>query len=1099
LEQIAEKMAEAMREVSVAEFFEKNRHLLGYENPTKALLTVVKELIDNSLDATNEAGILPEIKVTVKQISDDRFKVIVEDNGPGIREDKVPYAFGKLLYGSKFYRLRQSVSGDERILIKEGNIVKSVNIGNFVNKLLNGDDIENISDKQIETLSFDPSTYKIGWRKISHVIRHKLEDPLYNVILESGRRIKVTGCHSIFVLDKESLTIKTKKTTEINEGDYVVVAKNIGELENYMTEINVLDCIDIETIKKHRWYVYNLQPDVFDYIRKISKVTHSKDRHYRKFFVLDAEGKIRIRSDHLNRYERLGMLPAKVVKYLKLYDKFCCDDWYIKTYKVGSDKYEFPVKLIISPELMRFLGFWVAEGHSFGRRLVFDFGEHEIDYINDIKKITRKLFKRDAKEEHVKEKNKIRLVINSTVLYELFKSLCIKTGSHNKEIPFLVFNVNKDMRLEFLSAMFKGDGCFVKERDAVTYVSVSKNLASDLMHILLLHGVFPTVSYKESKGLGRNASKIYSVNIYGKQLSKLGINIKNSRKSWPIFTGIPSELIAKFNPSLKSLPERLERSKALDYLRFKYRNTKDIYFNILQNIEDLPIDSVPKQLSVATSNINYMSQLEYNGIIDKIDCGYKLYSNNQNLLFAYEKLKKIINSDLCFLKVKKIEKLDSREKYVYDISVPGCENFVAGLGGIICHNSRGVQGLGGHGAVLYSQLTTGKPTKITTSIGKDIHVFELMIDVTKNEPIVIKHEVLKNPEKWHGVKVEMEVEGRYVEGKQSIPEYIRQTHMANPYAHIIFNGPNGKIEYKRLVDEIPKQPKEIKPHPYGVEIGMLRRMLQLTRARNLIGFLTGDFSRVGRNSAIQILKIAKIDKNRKPQELSHEEIERLHKAMQSVKLVAPPTDCLSPLGEKLLEEGLKKDTGAEYVVAVTRPPSVYRGCPFQVEIAMAYGGNLQPDQTAQLFRFANKVPLLYHQSDCVTTEAVREVDFRRYGFSQPSNSLPIGPLAILIHFASVWVPFTSEGKQAIASYPEILKEIKLALQEAGRKLAAYVRQKAKRREAQLRRELFERYIPEVSKALSKLTNEKEEIIKEKLESILKKDLKVGEDERTKKA
>jgi DNA topoisomerase VI subunit B/predicted transcriptional regulator len=1618
LEQIAEKMAEAMREVSVAEFFEKNRHLLGYENPTKALLTVVKELIDNSLDATNEAGILPEIKVTVKQVSDDRFKVIVEDNGPGIREDKVPYAFGKLLYGSKFYRLRQSVSGDERILIKEGNIVKSVNIGNFVNKLLNGDDIENISDRQIETLSFDPSTYKIGWRKISHVIRHKLEDPLYNVILESGRRIKVTGCHSIFVLDKESLTIKTKKTTEINEGDYVVVAKNIEETENCITEINMLDCIDIETIKKHRWYVYNLQPDVFDYIRKISKVTHSKDRHYRKFFVLDAEGKIRIRSDHLNRYEKLGMLPAKVVKYLKLYDKFCCDDWCIKTYKVGGDKYEFPAKLTISPELMRFLGFWVAEGHSFGRRLVFDFGEHEIDYINDIKKITRKLFKRDAKEEYVKEKSKIRLVINSTVLYELFKSLGIKTGSHNKEIPFLVFNVNKDMRLEFLSAMFKVDGCFVKEGDAVTYVTVSKNLASDLMNLLLLHGIFPTVSCKESKGLGRNASKIYSVNIYGKQLSKLGINIKNSRKSWPIFTGIPSELIAKFNPGLKSLQERLERSKALDYLRFKYRNTKDIYFNILQNIEDLSIDKMSQQLSVATSNINfYMSQLEHNGLIDKVDCGYKLSQNGQNFLLMYEKLKKIINSDLCFLKVKKIEKLDSREKYVYDISVPGCENFVAGLGGIICHNSRGVQGLGGHGAVLYSQLTTGKPTKITTSIGKDIHVFELMIDVTKNEPIIIKHEVLKNPEKWHGVKVEMEVEGRYVEGKQSIPEYIRQTHMANPYAHIIFNGPNGKIEYKRLVDEIPKQPKEIKPHPYGVEIGMLRRMLQSTRARNLIGFLTGDFSRVGRNSAIQILKIAKIDKNRKPHELSHEEIERLHKAMQSVKLVAPPTDCLSPLGEKLLEEGLKKDTGAEYVVAVTRTPSVYRGNPFVVECcsgdteiilengeivpikeyveknrrervlsmdehlkikpaevllthkipvnhqlyrirtktgkeivltdnnevpillnglikwircdqlkkgqfiatpreirikgqkprildlldenivkvysfnivtkaiekakekygslknvsekvgidyyrlkafkrkknptrptlkelrkivesieedfsdikgkinkisivdnkypnpipikipkycnkdllyivglvqsdgcliqkdwrvslvntderlhklfsdkiertfglvckrrgnetyinnkssfkiiqkiieilptledslvvewlkgivdgdgwisfrkdgrinrigivtasksdaklaqfmllrlgiissitkkksgsvaylngrkivtkkpqynieirdiqnilkfakkisfrqkereariyrifsqkieerssrdvipiggllrdvrlslglnqyelgfsdqtirmvemgrqnltrknlqfitkklnvfdypaelndlafsdilwdkiveirklhkkekfvydlttstgnfvannivihncALAYGGNLPQDQPAQLFRFANKVPLLYHQSDCVTTEAVTEVDFRRYGFSQPSNSLPIGPLAILIHFASVWVPFTSEGKQAIASYPEILKEIKLALQEAGRKLAAYVRQKAKRREAQLRRELFERYIPEVSKALSKLTNEKEEIIKEKLESILKKDLKVGEDERTKKA
>jgi DNA topoisomerase-6 subunit B len=414
--------------------------------------------------------------------------------------------------------------------------------------------------------------------------------------------------------------------------------------------------------------------------------------------------------------------------------------------------------------------------------------------------------------------------------------------------------------------------------------------------------------------------------------------------------------------------------------------------------------------------------------------------------------------------------------------------------------SRGVQGLGIHGAVLYSQLTTGKPTKIITSVGKDIHIFELMIDVTKNEPIIVSHKTEKNPNKWHGVKIEMEVEGKYIERAQSIPEYLKQTAIANPYAKIIFDGPNGKIEFERSIKEMPKQPKEINPHPYGVEIGLLRRMLSTTKTKTLLQFLTSEFSRVGRGSAEQICRLAKLELSKKPQQLSHEESEMLHKAMQLVKLKAPPTDCLSPLGEKLIVEGLKKETGAEYVVAVTRTPSVYRGNPFQIETGIAYGGNLPQDQPAQLLRFANKVPLLYHQSDCALTEATVETDFRRYGLSQSQGQLPVGPLVILIHFASVWVPFTSEGKQAIAKYPEIMKEVKLALQDAGRKLASYVRQLKKAREKILRRQLYERYLPLVAESLAKLTDKEEKIILNKLEDIIKKKIEVktieGSDEKT---
>lgn len=408
--------------------------------------------------------------------------------------------------------------------------------------------------------------------------------------------------------------------------------------------------------------------------------------------------------------------------------------------------------------------------------------------------------------------------------------------------------------------------------------------------------------------------------------------------------------------------------------------------------------------------------------------------------------------------------------------------------------SRGIQGIGIHGAVLYSQLTTGKPIKITSATGKTINEFELMIGVTKNEPKIISHKSFKNPEKKHGIKIEFECEGKYIERQQSIPEYLKQTAIANPFAHIIFDGPNGKLEFKRAVNELPKQPKEIKPHPYGVELGILRRMLANTKAKNTIRFLMSEFSRVGRSSAEQICRLAKVEPSKKPKDLTHEETDNIHKAMQMVKIIAPPLDCLSPLTENLITEGLKKELDAEFYVAITRPPTVYRGYPFQVSVGLAYGGNLPQEGTARLFRFANKVPLLYHQTGCAITEAVTETDWKRYGLSQSSGNLPVGPLAILVHFASVWVPFTSEGKQAIANYPEITKEIKLALQDAGRKLAKFVSQRRRVRESQLRKELFEKYIPELAESLEKLTDKQKQKIIEELEKIIKKGGLVGKTE-----
>ncbi len=266
------------------------------------------------------------------------------------------------------------------------------------------------------------------------------------------------------------------------------------------------------------------------------------------------------------------------------------------------------------------------------------------------------------------------------------------------------------------------------------------------------------------------------------------------------------------------------------------------------------------------------------------------------------------------------------------------------------------------------------------------------------------------------------------------------------------------------------------------------KMLQDTKARTLQSFLMQDFSRVSAKVAKEICAKAGLPENAKPSRIARQESEKLYKAINETKIMAPPTDCISPLGEELIIKGLKKEINAEFYAAVTRSPSVYRGNPFQVECGIAYGGDLPQDELVRVMRFANRVPLLYQQSACASIKAIINTAWRNYGMSQSKGALPQGPAVILIHIASVWVPFTSESKEAIAHYPEILKEMRLALQECGRKLAAHIRHTVRAREQKEKLNLFEKYIPEVASSLHNLSGESKESIIEGLHKILKKGL-----------
>lgn len=428
--------------------------------------------------------------------------------------------------------------------------------------------------------------------------------------------------------------------------------------------------------------------------------------------------------------------------------------------------------------------------------------------------------------------------------------------------------------------------------------------------------------------------------------------------------------------------------------------------------------------------------------------------------------------------------------------------------------ARGQQGIGISAAGMYGQLTTGKPIKITSKIStKDLaHYYELVIDTHKNRPeIIIDNEV--KIDKKQGTQIEIELEAKYQKGRQSVDDYLWQTAIANPHVKITYISPEAEIiEYPRSVKELPVETKEVKPHPHGVELGLLMKMLKTTHAKRLKSFLMSDFSRVSAKVAGEICKKSGLRERITPGRLSRSEIEELFKAINDTKIMKPQTDCISPIGEKAIEESLKKITKADFITACTRPPTVYRGNPFQIEVGLAYGKKQEKqkeqldlleeskidredveervkDEFMKLLRFANRVPLLYQQSACAINKSVLSIAWNHYGLSQSKGALPTGPITVMVHVASVWVPFTSESKEAIAHYPEIIRETKLALQECGRKLGQFLRRKASALEKEKKKSYIEQYIPHISLALKeilKFSDKEEKATIQKLKVVLEK-------------
>ncbi len=430
--------------------------------------------------------------------------------------------------------------------------------------------------------------------------------------------------------------------------------------------------------------------------------------------------------------------------------------------------------------------------------------------------------------------------------------------------------------------------------------------------------------------------------------------------------------------------------------------------------------------------------------------------------------------------------------------------------------SRGQQGIGISAAGMYGQLTTGSATKIyskTKKRGKANYI-EVQIDARQNKPTILKDEEIDwQPEFYpaaqngkpgkvvaanHGTCVAIEMEASYVRGKLSVDEYLKQCAVVNPHLQLHYrvvlqkkgvdqeedkkgsekkdaNEANGAswVTFERIVKRLPPPPCEIKPHPHGVELGMLLQMLKDSTGRTVRAMLQHDFSRVSSNCAAQMCKQAGISLQSRPAKVTQQEVEALFAAIQSTKLMRPPTDCLSPIEEEHIIAGLKKEIEADFYTAVTRFPAVYRGNPFQIEVGIAYakpGQNedLTVEEPVRVMRFANRVPLLHMAGACAISKSVMGVNWKSYGLSQPRGGLPCGPMVVMVHMASVWVPFTSESKEAIAHYPEIIKEVIFGLQECGRRLSVYLSKRRRLAEIERKKNYMTLYIPHLALGLKQV-------------------------------
>ena len=489
--------------------------------------------------------------------------------------------------------------------------------------------------------------------------------------------------------------------------------------------------------------------------------------------------------------------------------------------------------------------------------------------------------------------------------------------------------------------------------------------------------------------------------------------------------------------------------------------------------------------------------------------------------------------------------------------------------------ARGMFGLGATMAILYGQITTNRPVIVKSSTdGKIQDEYEMLLDIQKNKPVILKHE--KKETKSAGLSVSICLDGDYSKAGSKIRDYVYQTSLITPYATITFDDPKGeKFRYTKIVRNMPPSPTIIRPHPHGIDVETIRRMLldthyqiptvddsmiskvrkelglakknvdysqimkkvekkwktltrpvrvvaaimsflkmdfdklskirieevdvgnkkliywdfgesqsnsvdmdpespyykQLTntvQGETLTSFLTKRFQRVGPTTAVKFVEYAKFKPEQRIGTMTNQELVKLSDALQTFdEFMSPDPSCLAPLGEEPLDKGIERFFEPDFHAVIQRGASAYSGFPFIIEMGIAYGGKISSGKI-NVFRFANRIPLLYDEGSDVVLKVVNETDWGRYKVKNDS------PLVIVSHICSTRVPYKTVGKENVADRPEIERELRLALQFLSRKLSSFMSKKGQADMAKKRANLYSKYIPLIAQFSTELSGKKKE-------------------------
>jgi len=1196
----------------------------------------------NSLDATEEAGFLPDIYVEIRE-ERDYYTLIIEDNGPGITKEQIPNIFGKLLYGSRFGARAQSLTPDQQLLVRRGDGVESIPIGVLCDAYLpeTGEATRPVPS-EIEVPSFNRETHEMTWQPVTHAIRHETAERTYEITTEKGRTVEVTGNHSLFSVTANGET-KEVNAGELEPGDTVLAPRRLPGFEETIEEVNLLNHLSTNQLEDRRVYVYGFDTETLrelqngDKIRKKPRETSERKRTHYRYNGVD------ILKDSLeNNYLEKGYLPAETVIKLGWEEK--ADDCEFKTYQVGGDETTLPVTVPLSGELMKLLGYYVSEGHAGPRQVGFTFGSHEDHLIEATENAVVGLGGETTTVE--RDRNSTRVKAFGSPLAMVLSNVC---GDHaeKKRVPEFVFQASPERQRQFIAALYQGDGSDSHPENELSHTTTSETLARQLSVLWNMQGVLASTEIKEDdSGYGSGSTTIYRTKVYGEDASVADAVGEVDSPGEQRHKRIPTSLLDAVR--VGSTPKETVPDTIPGLLFGAGVGSSMDHAAVYQSLIEDALDGAYVTKPYHVHNLQEMGLLD--GDHQPTEKLTTLWESVRNLRGSTE-------SDMCLLPVREVTETDPPE-YVYDVSVPGAtgrdENFiVANEGALSVKNSRGQQGIGISAAVMYAQLTSGTPAKITsrTPSRDTARYFELIIDTENNEPD-IKTDDTTTWERPHGTRIEFRMEAN-MRARRQLHDYITHTAVVNPHARIELVEPAAEFKFDRATDELPAETEEIRPHPHGVELGTVIKMLEDSDSYSLSGFLQGEFTRVGGKTAGDIIdafrdryfgremgwhppgvtadadleaavvdavanksaeataefadrvadgvtadspvtrstlegivddtadaieaefdttfgatvrekstvaardaltadrtgrlydlvdavttdrkdeavirgftdrlapKFEEADRDRATRRTVRAFVDRAADmseerddatfgdtarenvtealwsametvpesppnvgtvagdrdaaadfvdAMRSIDVMAPPTDCLSPIRAELIEEGLRKEFTADFYAAETREAEVHGGDPFIVEAGIAYGGEIEDGET-DLMRFANRVPLVYQRGACAITDVIRDIDWRNYELDQPGGSgMPAGPAVVLVHVASTNVPFTSESKDAVANVPAIERETELAVREAARDLKSHLKQRRSLEKRRRKQTVIADILPKMGEKLAAVTD-----------------------------